>query len=312
MALGLLKMIVDYLVALMGKPEEYQKDVNDFVAAIKGIPPGIKQLFDQWVERYNHATLEEQVIMGGELVGQVEAFIATFATAGAKAGQATTLTVRVGGTGAKVVSKAGVAALEHAPAVSIAIPAVISKTAAEAAVVSSQALAMSATGGGGGPEPPRVRNKAAADRFLREQLRKISDPKHPLHFLVERKTGPDGKPLVSSKGDPLFEWRKTTRTTESGKVQAGRYQANEAGVTVQVGHQSAFASGAPEQFMLEDADLNQLTGQVIESKGALSAKPAVVIEDVPVELESAAQWERLELLPQGTVAKSPKILPPSF
>lgn len=310
LALDLIKMTVDYLVSLMGRPEEYQQDVNALVAAVKGIPPGLAKVTHQWLERYQRAPVEEQVLMGGELVGEIEAFIATFAFAGTKAGQATTLTVRGGELGAQVAAKTGVAVLE--PAVSITIPAVVPKTAAEAAVVSSQIMAMSAagSGGGGSDKLPRTRNKAAADRFLREQLQKVSDPKHPLHFLVEPKLSAEGKPLASAEGNPLFDWRKATRTTESGKVQLGRYQANESGVSVQVGHQTAFTSGAPEQFTLEDADLNQLSGQVVESKGALSVKPAVDIEGVPVDLQSAEQWERLELLSKGTVAKSPKISAP--
>jgi hypothetical protein len=62
--------------------------------------------------------------------------------------------------------------------------------------------------------------------------------------------------------------------------------------------------------MLEDADLNQLGGQVIETPGAFSYKEAVLIDDVPVDVASALQWERLGLLPPGTVGTSPRILPP--
>ena len=313
LAIGFLKMAVDWVVALMGKPEEYRKDVNDLVEAVKGIPPGLMKIKDQWLERYKHATLEEQVLMGGELVGQIEAFLATFAFAGTKAGQATSFTVRTGEFATKVAARTGLGVLEPAEAV-ITIPAVVPKTAAEAAVVSSQMIAMSTgTAGGGGTPPRKARDKAAADRFLRAQLEKIKNPKHPLHFLVEPKVNAEGKTLTSAKtGDPLFEFRKTTRTTESGNVQTGRYQANESGVTVQVGHQTAFASGAPEQFTLEDADLNQLSGQTVESRSALSSKPAVEIDGVPVDLQSAEQWERLGLLPEGTVAKSPKISAPQF
>jgi uncharacterized protein DUF4157/putative RNase toxin 5 of polymorphic toxin system len=310
LAIGLLKMVVDYLVALMGRPDEYQQDVQDLVAAVKGIPPGLIRIKDEWLERYKRATLEEQVLMGGELVGQIEAFIATFAFAGTKAGQATTLTVRVGGGATRVAARVGAAVLEPAQEIAITIPAVVPKTAAEASVVSSQM--MMTAGSGGGASPPKVRDKSAADRFLRAQLEKVKDPKHPLHFLVEPKLDPGGTPMTSAKGDPLFEWRKTTRTTQKGKVQIGRYQANEQGVTVQVGHQTAFASGAPEQLTLEDADLNQLSGQTVESKGSFSEKPAVDIEGVPVDLESAEQWERLGLMPEGTVAKSPKIAAPKL
>jgi len=67
--------------------------------------------------------------------------------------------------------------------------------------------------------------------------------------------------------------------------------------------------------MIEDADLNQLGGNVIESKGTkaypvTSYKEAVLIDGVPVDVASALQWERLGLLPPGTVASSPRIAPP--
>lgn len=149
LALGLLKMVVDLLVALMGKSEEFEKDLDALAAAVKAIPPGLTRIKDEWLERYKHATLEEQVLMGGELVGQIEAFIATFALAGTKAGQATTLTMRVGETTTKI-GAGGVAVLEPAEALTVTIPAIVPKTAAEATVVTSQMTAMGATGGGGG------------------------------------------------------------------------------------------------------------------------------------------------------------------
>ena len=80
---------------------------------------------------------------------------------------------------------------------------------------------------------------------------------------------------------------------------------------MQAGHQGAKAAGVREQFMVEDADLNQLTGQTIESKGAYSFKEAVIIGNVPVDSASAEQWERLGLLSPGTVAAAPRIAAPS-
>ena len=86
----------------------------------------------------------------------------------------------------------------------------------------------------------------------------------------------------------------------------GRYQGNEYGIVVQVGHRDAFASGAPEVFMLEDADPNQTGGQTIESRGALSKKVAVEVEGVIVDQMSLEQWERLGKVPAGTAAKAKK------
>jgi len=152
LVLGLIKLVVDALVALLGQPDEFNQDLNDLAAAIRGIPPGLKKVVDEWLERYKHSTLEEQVLMGGELVGQIEAFIATFALAGTKAGQATSLTVRTGSAGVRAVAvRGGVAALKEVPAtVTVAIPAVVPKTAAEAAVITSQAMMMSGPGQSGG------------------------------------------------------------------------------------------------------------------------------------------------------------------
>jgi hypothetical protein len=150
LAFGLLKLITDWFVAFLGKPEAFAKDINAIADAVKNIPPGLKKVIDDWVARYKKASLEEQAIMGGELIGQIEAFIATFALAGTKAGQATSITVSTSSIKVGKVAAAA-AALEKAPAVVVAIPAVVPKTLAEAGVVSAQMMAMSGQGPGGPP-----------------------------------------------------------------------------------------------------------------------------------------------------------------
>ncbi|HEY7050877.1 MAG TPA: DUF4157 domain-containing protein [Mycobacterium sp.] len=159
LAYGLLKLTADFLVAVLGKPDAYTEDVNAIVAAVKAIPAGLKKAIDDWVERYKKATLEEQVLMGGELIGQIEAFIATFAIAGTKAGQAGSMTVRAPGALETLnVGAKGAAALQPAEAVAVTIPKVVPKTAAEGAVVASQMTALGGGGGGaaggGGGKPP--------------------------------------------------------------------------------------------------------------------------------------------------------------
>lgn len=146
-------------------------------------------------------------------------------------------------------------------------------------------------------QPPRRRRRTSTRTFLTDALRRISNPRHPLHFLVVRRRLPNGQ--------VIYDWRKTTRITAKGRRQTGRYdyQGHETGPIIQVGHQGAFAAGVPERLMLEDAGLNQRTGQTIESKGAYSFKDAVVIDGVPVDVASAQQWERLGLLPPGTVLR---------
>ena len=87
---------------------------------------------------------------------------------------------------------------------------------------------------------------------------------------------------------------------------------SEEGPIVQVGHSGAFSSGARELVTIEDAGFNITGGQNIESKGAFSFKRVVVIEGVAVDMASALQWESLDLLPKGTVARSPIIEPPEL
>ena len=150
-------------------------------------------------------------------------------------------------------------------------------------------------------KPHKVRTRAPrapTGPFMREQLAKISDPNHALHGLVVEKTGPDGK--------VTYEWRTTVRVSEkTGRVQKGRYPGAEEGVIVQAGHEKSYSSGAEQSYMLEDADWNvTLGGHIIESKGATAEKVAVIVEGVPVELTSLQQWERLGVVPKGTVAKA--------
>jgi hypothetical protein len=159
------------------------------------------------------------------------------------------------------------------------------------------------------PAPsPASRVRANTQPFLQDQLKQASDPSHPLHnALMVPVVGPHDNLVLDADGKPTFTWRTTTFTAKSGRVVTGRYQGNEHGIVVQVGHRDAFASGAPEVFMLEDADANQLGGQAIESRGSLSNKVAVEVDGVVVDLNSLEQWERLGKVPAGTAAKAQKL-----
>lgn len=148
------------------------------------------------------------------------------------------------------------------------------------------------------PLPSQPRRRISPHTFLQAALQRISNPQHPLHFLVVPRRLPGGR--------LIYDWRKTTRRTARGRIQIGRYEGHEHGPVVQVGHQGAFAAGVPERLMLEDADLNQLSGRTIESRGAFSFKDAVIIGGIPVDVASAQLWERLGLLGRGTVARSPR------
>jgi hypothetical protein len=133
---------------------------------------------------------------------------------------------------------------------------------------------------------------------MRDALEKASEPDHPLYRLTEAsKTG--------SKAPRQFH--KITRITKSGKTRTGRYHGGETEPVVQAGHSEAYVSGAPQKFMLEDADFNQLSGNMIESKGALSSKKRLLVTKpdgsggIWVHAGSLEQWERLGAVPKGTV-----------
>ena len=157
-AWGLLKMTVDWIYALCGQPDAYMQDVNDLLTAIKNIPVGMKRLINDWLERYKRAPLEEQVLMGAELVGQIEAFLATFALAGTTTGKPIPVKLPL----VPAVATEGAYGLEKATAVVVTIPAVVPKTAAETAVVASQAMAMSAQGPGGGGNAVTAESKTSS------------------------------------------------------------------------------------------------------------------------------------------------------
>lgn len=153
------------------------------------------------------------------------------------------------------------------------------------------------------PAPEAKRKRASQKGFLDTQLRTIvSNPGHPLH----PNQSPQG-PVVAVQapdGSITYAWRTTTFETKKGEVATGRFEGNEEGVVIQVGHRDAFASGAPEFPTLEDAELNQAGGQTIETKGAFSQKQAVSVDGVIVDWASLLVWERLGVVQPGTAAKA--------
>lgn len=145
--------------------------------------------------------------------------------------------------------------------------------------------------------------RASTTGFMNNALRQVSDPGHPLHFLVTRTVGPEG--------EIVYAWNTTTRVSGSGTTQVGRYAGAEHAPVVQAGHQSAFASGEAQAFMLEDAGFNITSGAMIESRGAYSFKSAVDIQGVRVDYSTALMYERLGLLQvEGGVASLPRIPAP--
>lgn len=120
--------------------------------------------------------------------------------------------------------------------------------------------------------------------------------------------------LLESDGS----WQKGQFTAKSGRQMNGRYAESAPDKQlVHAGHLEAKsfarAVGKPREFlMIEDADLNKMGGDVIESRGAYSSKGAVLIEEYPVDIPTAKRYESHGLLPPGTVDAAQMIEPPSF
>jgi hypothetical protein len=103
---------------------------------------------------------------------------------------------------------------------------------------------------------------------MRAQLKIIqADPKHPLRFLVDSRTG---------------KWIARSHLSDD--------------VAVQAGHLTSRHSGAAGRFALEDAFFNQVSNWRGETQGAIFIKTAVNIGRVPVEARTVALWQRLGLL----------------
>jgi hypothetical protein len=118
--------------------------------------------------------------------------------------------------------------------------------------------------------------------------------------------------LLDAKG----EWQKGSLVTKSGGTIRGRYAlSNPDAQIVQAGHLQAGvyakAVGNPEYLMLEDADMNWLSGQT-EGTGQYTSKPAVIIDGHPMDIPTARLHESHRLLPAGTVEAAPVIEPPEF
>jgi hypothetical protein len=177
LAYGLLKMFVDVIANLLGQPDALSKDVDDLVAAINNIPKGLKTLFDNWLDRYKHATLEEQVLMGGELVGQIEAFIATFAFAGTKAGQVPKLAIPAAMEVRTIVTTTGklakVPVVTATASVNVAAPAAAGALAAPILMSAAAAVGGGGPGGGGGGKTAAGKDPGVEVELTKKQAERL-------------------------------------------------------------------------------------------------------------------------------------------
>jgi hypothetical protein len=127
------------------------------------------------------------------------------------------------------------------------------------------------------PSARSISSKALREKFMRAQLKVVSQKGHPLNFLVD--------PATKS-------WKARTHLSQRPTVQAG--------------HLTSRHSGAVERFALEDSYFNQVSNWLGEMQGAIFEKSAISIGGVPVELRTAQMWERLGKLPTGTVKHAPR------
>ncbi len=234
-----LAMAADLMLALAGRPDAFRKDVDGLARALRALPGTLKAAIDAWLEKWRKATPEEQVIMGGELLGQIEAFIATFSVSGAKAG-GLKLTVPV----------PRLAALADGPVqlglATAAVPTIAPRLAAEGAVIGSQALAMTAhgptgsggggsSGGGGAPRetgPLTGMTDAELEKFPAE----MKPEGQPLNDLILHEQQAEAlDELRRIKGDPTLKGRP-------GKTPKGE------AVNPSPGHQSAHL--APQSLFI--------------------------------------------------------------
>ncbi|WP_369265123.1 polymorphic toxin type 5 domain-containing protein [Streptomyces sp. R35] len=126
-----------------------------------------------------------------------------------------------------------------------------------------------------------------------------------------------GKPsLLGFLLDADGQWQKGSFVARSGRPMHGRYALSDPDQQiVQAGHlQShwyARAMSRRDYLMLEDADLNGVTGSA-EAAGPVTSKPAVLIEDYPVDIPTARLWEAHGCLTPGTVSAAPVVERPAL
>ncbi len=182
---GLLKFLADIAAAILGRGEGFQEDLTFIANAVSNFWPGLKLRVEAWTERYKKASLEDQAIMGGELIGEVEAFLATFAIGGAKGAQAGSLTVPTGvKLSTELVADASSATVREVVQATVVTTQVTAKPLAQAGVIALQATAL---GGGPGPAAGGAGAAATAKTFkkplTKEEVDKAVEPvdpnKHP-------------------------------------------------------------------------------------------------------------------------------------
>ena len=175
-AFGIITFLADALLALVGRTDLLKEDLDKLSFMINNIGPGIKKLINTWWIKYQKASAEEQALMGGELVGEVVAFIATFAVAGAKAGDIPNIVVKIPYPSvqvSKVLIRTSTGLIQEVPKFNVVAQAVsVSANVASpaAAVAIASPLFSVGSGGGGGGSGKRRPTWQDSEMKVREYL----------------------------------------------------------------------------------------------------------------------------------------------
>lgn len=124
LAYGILKLLYDLVVGIFTNFDELKQDLNAIANALKNLPSALKKMVTDWLDRFNKASLERQTLMIAELVGQIEALIASFGVAASRAGSVATVAEAGGeagaaGTGAAVTEASSIGAQAARPALTV-------------------------------------------------------------------------------------------------------------------------------------------------------------------------------------------------
>jgi hypothetical protein len=212
---GIIKLLVDLVLGVFDNFEHFKDDIDAIVQGFKRIPEGLKLIIGNWLERYKKASPERQALMGGELVGQVEAFIATFAFAGAKAGQVPKLTIATQFEMKMVATTTGAAV----PVLTVTGTKTFGVAAPVAAAAITAPALMSAGGGDSGsakpPEPEQGPYKDIKDGSKIEPGREFSSAQKQKIVQANRDRNA-GRILSDDPSDPYQVLSDPTKSVSPG------------------------------------------------------------------------------------------------
>ena len=152
LAIGIVKLLADAIMGVFDNFEMFRADIDAIVNGFMNIRSGLRIIVGDWLARYKKASLERQVLMGSELVGQVEALLFSFSFTAAKAGQLPKLTIPTQLEVRTLVQASATGLPETQTVVVVTGTRTVSAAAPVAAgALAAPALLSAAVAGGGGP-----------------------------------------------------------------------------------------------------------------------------------------------------------------